>query len=183
MARIKGNKINSKFAFVRDSYGENTLHKVLNSMPPEDQAALKTVLEGAWYPIELYQRLLLAVCEIAAGGDESVYNAIGRSSAEHAFAKTYKAFLSTNPVDLVNKKMIPMHSLRNDPAKMEAVSEREGHCTIKIIEPRSTLAICKVMRAFIERAFELSGGKAIQIREFSCCAKGGPYCQYELTWQ
>ncbi len=159
MANVKGNKISSKFVFVRDSYGEDVLQEVLMSMPPEDQAALKTVLETGWYPFELYHRLLLAVCEIAAGGDESVYNAIGRSSAEFAFAKAYKPFLSTNPVDLVNKKMIPMHSLRNDPARMEVVSEREGHCVIKIIEPRSTLAICKVMRAFVVRSFELMAGK------------------------
>jgi len=183
MSRIKGNKITSKFAFLRDAYGEKMHQEVLDSMSVVDRAALQMVLETHWYPFELYQRLLVAICKIAGGGDELVYTAIGRYSAEHAFATTYKVFLGKSPVDLVKRKMIPMHALRNDPAKMEAVSEAEGHCVIKIIEPRSTLEICKVMHAFMTRSFELCGGSAVQVREPSCSAKGEPYCQYELTWQ
>jgi predicted hydrocarbon binding protein len=183
MARIKGNKITSKFAFVRDEYGEDMLQRVLRSMSARDRADLHLVLETGWYSFDLYQRLMVAVCQVAGGGDDFLYTAIGRYSAEHAFASTYKVFLGKDPRDLVKTKMIPMHSMRNEPAEMEAVSERDGHCVIRIIEPRSTREVCKVMRAFIARSFELCGGKAVELSEPSCSAAGARCCEYELKWQ
>ena len=159
------------------------INAVLNAMSREDQSALNPILETKWYPYDLYQRLVLTICKVAGRADQSTYTKIGRYSAEHAFATTYQAFLTNNPVDYVKNRIMRMHSLRNDPARMEVFSEKERHCVIKIIEPRSTLEICKIMQSFLARTVELCGARGVRIQESRCSGNGDSYCQYELTWQ
>jgi predicted hydrocarbon binding protein len=76
-----------------------------------------------------------------------------------------------------------MHSMRNDPSEIEVLSKKSGHCTVKVLKPKSTEALCKVSLEFFARAVQLSGGQGVRVREFQCSAKGDPYCQFELTWE
>lgn len=182
MAKVKGGKISSKLAFVRETYGEAMVEKIVDSMSPTDKASLKIVLDSAWYPLALYDRLLTTVCDVAAGGDESVYTRIGKHSAEVAFTTTYKAFRGKNPVDLV-RKMSSMHAMRNDPAEMEVVSQSENHCTVRISKPQSTVTLCKVSRAFFIRAIELCDGRGVRVLEPRCSGRGDAYCEFNIDWE
>jgi len=181
MGSVKGAKIGSKLAFVREYYGQSALERVLASMSPSDRAELKIVLETRWYSIELYDRLVVAICKIAAGGHESAYRRLGQHSAEMAFSTTYRSFRGSSPADLISK-MASMHALRNDPAEMKIVKQGDRHCTVRIVEPRSTIALCKMSRAFFVRALELSGVTNVAANETSCSGRSAPYCEFELTW-
>jgi predicted hydrocarbon binding protein len=181
MGRVKGGKISNKMAFLRDHYGEAMIRRVIESMDAFDQLALKMILDTAWYEIELYDHLMTAICKTAVGGDESVYTRIGYYSAEQSFTTTYKAFRGKDPEDLINK-MVAMHAMRNDPADMKIVSHEAGHCEVRIAEPRSTVAICKVALAFYVRAIELCGASSVEVKETSCSGKGQPFCQFDLRW-
>ncbi|MCI0489711.1 MAG: hypothetical protein L0229_24240 [Blastocatellia bacterium] len=182
MSKVKGSKISSKLAFVRDEYGETALIDLIRSLEPADQESLRMVLDTGWYPIELYERVMRAICRTAAAGDEAVYTRIGYHSAEEVLSNTYKVFRGKNPVDLLNK-MIPMHSMINDPGEMEVVSERDGQCTIKVLKPRSMPVICQVARAFYHRAVEMCGGMEVQVRETQCSGLGDSFCQFDIKWQ
>ncbi|MEW6209229.1 MAG: hypothetical protein AB1631_12735 [Acidobacteriota bacterium] len=181
MGRVKGGKISNKLAFLKDNYSEAMVRQVIDSMDSFDQLALKIILDTAWYEIELYDRLMKAICKIAAGGDESVYTRIGRYSAEQSFTTVYKAFRGKDPEDLL-RKMVSMHAMRNDPADMKIVHREAKHCEVRIVEPRSTVAICKVAHAFYIRAIELCGASDVRVKETSCSGKGQPFCQFDLRW-
>jgi len=182
MAKVKGGKISSKLAFVKEAYGEAMVEKVLDSMDTAEKSSLKIVLDSGWYPIDLYDRLLLTICDVAAEGDESVYARIGRHSAEKAFTSTYKAFRGKNPGDLV-QKMSSMHSMRNDPAEMKVIDQSENHCTVRINQPKSTVTLCKVARAFYIRAIELCDGRGVRVLEPSCSGRGDAYCEFKIDWE
>lgn len=182
MARVKGGKLSSKLAFVKEVYGETIVEKVLDSMTSDEQAALKIILDSAWYPIDLYDKLLLAICNVAAGGDEAVYTKIGKHSAELAFTTTYRVFRGKDPVDLV-RKMSSMHAMRNDPAEMKVVNQSETHCTVRISKPKSTVTLCKVSKAFFVRAIELCDGMDVRVLEPRCSGKGDSYCEFNIDWQ
>ncbi|MEW6207033.1 MAG: heme NO-binding domain-containing protein [Acidobacteriota bacterium] len=181
MANVKGSKISSKLAFVRDEYGDEMVTEVVRSLGPADQESLRMILETGWYPIELYERVMKAICKTAARGDASVYARIGRYSAEEVLTTTYRIFRGRSPVDALNK-MVPMHTMMNDPGEMEVVSQSEGQCTIKVLKPRSTETICRVANYFYERAVELCGGANVQVREVKCSARGAAFCQFDITW-
>lgn len=181
MGRVKGGKISNKLAFVKDNYGEAMVREVIDSMDTFDQLALKIILDTAWYEIDLYDHLMIAICKTAAGGDESVYTRIGYYSAEQSFTTTYRVFRGKDPEDLI-RKIVPMHTMRNDPADMKIVHREAGHCEVRIAEPRSTVAICKVKLAFYVRAIELCGAASVEVTETSCSGKGQPFCQFDLRW-
>ena len=181
MANVKGSKISSKLAFVRDEYGDEMVTEVVRSLGPADQESLRMILETGWYPIELYERVMKAICKTAARGDASVYARIGHHSAEEVLTKTYRIFRGRSPVDALNK-MVPMHAMMNDPGEMEVVSQSEGQCTIKVLKPRSTETICRVANYFYERAVELCGGANVRVREVKCSARGATFCQFDITW-
>jgi predicted hydrocarbon binding protein len=181
MDKVKGGKISSKLAFVREVYGQEMLAKLIDSFPPQDQLQLKIVLETKWYSLDLYEQVILAVCKIAGNGDQAVYAQMGRHSAELAFNGAYRAFRAKNPVDL-SRRFVLMHKLRNDPAETE-VSVEEGRCIVKVTKPRSTVEICRVSKAFWERSVELAGGRNVEVREPRCMGRGDLACLFEISWK
>ncbi|HMG33323.1 MAG TPA: hypothetical protein VKM94_05240 [Blastocatellia bacterium] len=182
MGRVKGGKISSKIAFIREYYGEEMIQKIVASMTPRDQAELKLILDTAWYSIDLYDRFVVAICDVAASGDSSVYEKIGFHSADLAFSTTYKTFRGKNPTDLF-EKTLSMHAMRNDPAEMKVISQQDGACIVRIAQPRSTVALCSLARAFYVRAIELCGQSNVRVRETSCSGRHEAYCQFEIAWQ
>jgi uncharacterized protein (TIGR02265 family) len=182
MSRVKGGKISSKLAFVRDQYGERRIAEVLGIMTAGDREAFAMVLDTQWYNIETYDRLVRAICQTVGEGDETIYEKMGAHSAEQAYATTYRVFRGKDPADLV-KKFLNMHSMRNDPSEIEVTSKESGHCTVKVLKPKSTEPLCKMSLGFFARAVELCGGKETRVREARCSARGDQYCQFELTWE
>jgi predicted hydrocarbon binding protein len=182
MSKVKGTKISSKLAFVKDKFGEEALSNVIASMLVSDQEILHFLLDTGWYPIELYERVLRAICKVAAGGDMSIYSKIGEHSAEHNLNNAYRAFRSKDPIKLL-ENMVPMHSMLNDPGEMEVIKEQEGRCVIKVTKPRSTNIICRISRAFYQRVVELCGASNVRVLETKCSGRGDEFCQFDISWQ
>jgi predicted hydrocarbon binding protein len=179
---VKGSKISSKLAFVRDSFGQATLDKVIQSLSLADRAELRMVLDTGWYSLELYDRLLKAICNTAAGGRQEIYARIGRHSAELVLQQTYKAFRAKDPAGVI-AKMVPLHSLLNDPGEMEVVSDAPNRCRVLVKKPISTEASCTVARAFYQRIVELCGGESVRVIETKCSGRRDRFCQFEISWQ
>jgi predicted hydrocarbon binding protein len=181
MSKVKGGKLSSKLAFVKEAHGQAALDKLIASFPADDQAQLKFVLEASWYSFDLYERLIRAVGQVAGAGDESIYTKMGHHSAERALKGTYRAFVGKNPTDLLQRSA-QMHKMRNDPAEMEVIVDGATRCVVKIMQPKSTVEICKVSKAFYERSIELAGGRDVHVRETECTGRGDPLCRFEISW-
>jgi predicted hydrocarbon binding protein len=181
MAKVKGGKISSKLAFVKEAHGQQAVDDLIASLPPDDQGQLRVVLEGSWYAFDLYERLIRAVCQIVGGGDEAIYTKLGYHSAERALKGTYKAFVGKDPIDLVQRS-VQMHKMRNDPAEMEVLVDGPTSCVVKVMQPKSTVEICRISKAFYEKAIELAGGRDVHVRETQCTGRGDPVCRFEIGW-
>lgn len=181
-SRVRGDRVTSKLTFIKDTYGEPVLTSVMEAIDSGDRLTLENVRPSGWCGLELYDRLLTTICKIAANGDKSIYKELGRHSCEYTFSTNYAAFRPSDPMDMLTK-LGSVYYLRNYPAEIYVTSETDGRCTIRILQPRATAAICKVTRAFYERTAQLCGGRNVQMHEPSCAAEGDLYCQYELVWQ
>jgi hypothetical protein len=53
MQQVKGAVLKSRLAFVEEVAGTDGVHRVVTSLSPEDQKALRLVLSAVWYPFEL----------------------------------------------------------------------------------------------------------------------------------
>ena len=182
MSNVKGSKISLKLAFVKEYYGDDALARLLKSMPPEDQLALRMILDAGWYPIDLYHRTVIAICKVLARGDESVYTTIGHHSAQLSLDSVYKVFRAKNPITVL-KNMVPLHSLMNDPGEMRVIPICENQCTVEVLKPESMVEICKVAKAFYYRSVELAGGMDIKIKHPRCTGLGHALCQFDIAWR
>jgi hypothetical protein len=67
--RIKGTIIAARRDFVKEHFGDEGWMKVVNAMPPEDQATIKgAILSATWYPFELGNRLDKAIVNVLGKG-------------------------------------------------------------------------------------------------------------------
>jgi hypothetical protein len=182
MTKVKGTKITSKVAFLKVVHGDDAAARVVASMSAEDQQTLRFILDVGWYPQDLYERLLKAICRTVAAGDADVYRLLGRHSAEHQFSHAYRAY---NTADLAEslQNMVPVHARMNDPGAMEVSLDGSTHATILVTAPPSSAVICAVSRAFYERVVELHGGAGVKVEEPECSGRGEHRCRYELSWR
>lgn len=181
MSKVKGSKLSSKLAFVRERYGDEAAAKVTGAMSEEDRSALRLLLEISWYPQELYDRLVETIRDTVGNGDPAILDEIGRHSAKHQLThlmRTYRA----KELEETLRNQEPIHSRVNDPGSM-TVDVADRRCTIRVREPKSTLTSCRIAKAFYESTVELYGARNVVVKEPECSAKGDPLCRFEIEWQ
>lgn len=184
MEKVKGTKVSSKLAYVRDVHGDEVVRAVLAALSEEDRAQVTRVLEIGWYPQELYERLLDALVSTVAGGDERELDRVGAHSAEGQSKGAYSVYFrgKRDPADLL-EAMAPMHAMLNDPGEMRVERRSDGHVTLLVNSPRGQVQSCRVARAFYRRAVELSGGRDVTVREVECSGRDAPACRFEIRWR
>lgn len=182
MAQVKGTKISSKIAFVKNEHGPETVEAVLGALSPADRESVRRVLELGWYPLELYERVLDAIVATAGRGSQAVLDDIGTYTAEHQAGHAYRVYFRSKDPRKVLEAMVPMHSQLNDPGEMEVVSDGDRHVTIFVRQPSGTLRGCRVARAFYRRSVELCGVEHPRVQEVQCSARDGECCEFEIRW-
>lgn len=183
MAKIKGTKVRSKLVYVREVHGEEAERAVLAALPEDDRRTVSSILEIGWYPQELYERLLAALVDGVAGGDERELDRVGAHSAERQSRGAYSVyFRGKAPADLL-EGMAPMHAMLNDPGEMRVERRNGGHVTLLVSSPRGEVHSCRVARAFYRRAVELCGGRDVTVREVECSGRDADACRFEIRWR
>jgi len=87
--QVKGSTIKSKLAFVADRFGAAARDELTE---PLRARGLLPILDGSWYPFDLYVEVLRAIADRFYGGDRARLEEIGAYSAEKALTTTYRAF-------------------------------------------------------------------------------------------
>lgn len=183
MANVKGTKLSSKLGYVRDVHGEEMERAVIAALSEEDRSLVTKILEIGWYPEELYVRLVQAVVDAVAGGDERELDRVGTHAAERQARGAYSVyFRGKDPAGLL-EGMAPMHGMLNDPGEMRVERRSNGHVTLLVSSPRGHAQICRVARAFYRRAVELCGGREVAVREVECSGRDAPACRFEVRWR
>ncbi|HKV39067.1 MAG TPA: hypothetical protein VJX67_07635 [Blastocatellia bacterium] len=181
MPKVKGSRINAQFSYIKDNYGPEKLAAVMDVLSPLDRSTLTRVSDPAWYPAKLYERLVLAICDVVAPKDDSALENIGRCTADEMLTKTYKALRGRDPHEMLGN-FVPIHQLMNQPAEMKAAMVSAGRLEIKVIQPKSTPALCSVAAGFYKRSMEMAGGYGVTLDHTKCFGRGDEFCLYELSW-
>ena len=183
MSKVKGTKINSKIAFLKEGYSEAVVARVFDSLTPEDRTSMCSLVDLGWYDMDLYEKILDAIVEVAAKGNDQILERMGRYGAEDLSQHAYKVYYRSKDPETVLQKMIPIHSALNDPAEMEVVKRRDRQLSVIVKEPPSTLHHCRVATAFYQRSVELCGVSRAAVEEVRCSAKGDSHCEFVVSWQ
>jgi predicted hydrocarbon binding protein len=142
---------------------------------------VRAAILSGWHPVELYHRVLDAVREQAGGGDPAVFDRIGEYSADSLFNTVYKGYLHQNPKQVL-ENMIPLHSLLNDPGRMELSMNGGATCAIRVFSPPAESSVCRCATAFYRKVLELCGARDVRVRETTCKTRGDAWCEFRIDW-
>ena len=180
MSQIKGSKLSSKLEFVRAVYGGPAIDRVIDALPVAERDEMRDIIDLRWYPSEMYDDLVQAICAVLAGGDPAIYDQMGVHTAEHQLSNIYAAFRRQDLIKMI-RNMVPMHSHMNTPAHMQVETD-EDSCTIIVDEPKSSTVACRIARAFYRRTAELAGAKGVDVTEETCSSRGDDACRFRVQW-
>jgi uncharacterized protein (TIGR02265 family) len=183
---IKGNVLLARLGYVRDTGGEAALQAILARLPKEDAKVLQGwVLPISWYPLDLYLRLDDAIASVMSPHDrKKVFLAMGRASADANLSGPQRPFVREGDP----------HFLLQAAPQIYAAYYVVGRRTYERTGPTSgvlttydaehvTETDCLTVVGWHVRAIELCGGKAVEVLETRCRARGDPVCEYRCAWK
>ena len=187
IGKVKGTLLIARMKFVR-SRGEADAERVLKRLSSEDQALLRAMLlPSSWYPAGVLMRLEMTAAAILSKGDRRVLmREMGRFSAETTLAPAgvLRPFVREGD---------PGFLLENVP-RIYSSQHTSGHRTQERTGPYSTVIHhfdtdqvetddCLTTAGWLERAVEISGGRAVKAEELQCRGRGAPHCEFRVSWR
>lgn len=183
MQQVKGAVLKSRLAFVQDHFGDEGVARVLASLPPDDQPALKSLLTVKWYPFETGQRLDEAIVAICGHGDPTYFKQLGAASADKNLAGVHKSFVTTGDPHAFLSKARVIYSMYYETGRREyeKTGEKSGVLTTYDAETFSA-PDCLTVVGWHERALVICGATGVSVVEEECRARGGAVCRYRVSW-
>jgi hypothetical protein len=160
--RVKGSTIESKLAFVRERFGSGDEQALRGELR---QQGLTLILDSAWYPFAVYDRLLVTIAERFYGGDLEKLVAVGQYSAERALTTTYAAYTRSGDFRRFLQRIATLHEKFYSTGGMQVtVGDNESWCEIRLSgAPVYTAADLYVAQGFYLGAARLLGLQAPKI--------------------
>jgi uncharacterized protein (TIGR02265 family) len=185
--KVKGTLLIARMKFIR-SRGAVDAERVLKRLSSEDQAIFRgMLLPSSWYPAGALLRLELTAAAILAKGERrSLFLEMGRFTASTNLAPygMQRPFLREGDP----------HALLDNLPRIYASQHSTGHrshertgATSAVIRHFDTEQVdaddCLTTLGWLERAVELSGGRAVAVEESQCRLRGAPHCEFRISWQ
>ncbi len=183
MQQIRGAVLKSRLAFVAERFGEPAVRQVLASLPPDDQATLKSILTIGWYSFEVGKRLDQAIVDVCGKGDPALFRQLGAASASKNLATLQRSFLTPGDPHAFLGKARTIYALYYETGRREY--ERTGDSSgVLTTHDADTFSVpdCQTVIGWYERALEMCGAKGVRIFEEECRATGGATCRYAVSW-
>jgi uncharacterized protein (TIGR02265 family) len=184
MQKVKGSILKSRLTFVEEHFGTDGAERVLASLSPEDQKALRNVLPAQWHPFELGKRLDDAIVQVLAAGEPEFFERLGEASAEKNLTTLHKVFLTPGDPSAFLAKAPQIYRLYYQTGRRgyEETGEKEGVLTTYEAETYSS-ADCMTVMGWYRKALEMCGATGVRIVEEECRATGGQVCRYRVSWE
>jgi len=182
--QVKGLILHARKDFVVDHFGEDAWQKVLESLPTFDQKVLvDTILTAKWYPFVIGERLDNAIVEVLGGGDEKIFEDIGKKSAQRGLTKVHKSFLTRGDPQAFMKKASTIYKFYYDTGRREYKQTGANSGTLTTYDAETfSVPDCLTVIGWYKEALRMCGARNIFADEEECRAKGGKVCRYIFEW-
>lgn len=155
-----------------------------NHLSPQDLQYLAQRIDGnAWYPMEAYEHLGLAILDGIAQGKFELARAWGRQTIDELQSSLPELFAG-DPRETFMRFQVVRQALFNFPAA-EVIAIRDGKATIAVrygMSARAEEAAAWQSVGFLERLMEISGGKNVAAKIDSRAWDGAPSTRISVTW-
>ncbi len=145
------------------------------------------VIPTAWYPVENYQRIGVAVYYLVAKADKRVVSQFGELAMQELFNGPYKPFLDKgDPLTSVEKFLDLRRSLFNF-SRMEAAGTGDKSMQVKVWELgelKDGVDMFLVLTgAHFKKLVQLNGGEMVKLMTRGEEKGGDLVLYFDLTWR
>jgi hypothetical protein len=154
--------------------------------PPADLPYLAARIEpDAWYPMETFERMGLAILSLIADGNLDVVREFGKAQVDWLTQKNGSLVAQADP----RESLMRFHVLRKsyfDYPALEVKSITDGAANIRIEYQMGDVAeeaASFQTMGFFERLLEVAGGKTVQARFATRRWEGDAETVLELRWK
>jgi hypothetical protein len=182
---VKGVAVKSIQDFVKNNFYEH-YQEWLNAMPETSRALMsKPIFASEWYPVkDAAVEPTKAMATLFYKGDTQKAGwESGRYSAEVALGGIYKIFVKmATPKFIIERasKILPAYY---DPSEVTVRENGPKHCIISISRlPGSDSVIESRIGGWIQKAFEVTGCKNVQINTLQSLAQGANETIMKIVW-
>ncbi|HEY8848338.1 MAG TPA: 4-vinyl reductase [Thermoanaerobaculia bacterium] len=180
---VKGSPVRSLQKFLEAELTPAQHRALFESLPAEFSTRLRgPILPTETIPVHLLNQMTEEAAKAKGESVEQFARRAGREAAADAVKGIYRFFaLVLTPTALLSRASQMWSSLYNR-GEMRVENQTDRGATIKLMNFPSESAGCARITGWIERMAELTGVKDVRIRQTQCYAKGGPHCEWSITW-
>ncbi len=184
---VKGSLLAARLKYLR-AQGNGSTERVLRHLSEEDQRVVSgTLLPESWYPAGVLLRLDLTIAALLAKGDrQRLFRDLGRFSADTNLGPTglQRTWLREGDPQFLLRQLPNLYGSQHSAGRREYQQTGDRSAVLRTLEAEEPSADdCLTTVGWLERAVELSGGRAVRVVELKCQARGGPHCEYRCEWQ
>ena len=183
MQQIKGAVLKSRLGFVEEHFGAAGLQRVLESLGPDDQRALRMVFTSNWYPFELGKRLDDAIVRVLAGGKPEFFEKLGEASAAKNLSTVHAGYVTKGNPQAFLAKAPAIYGMYYETGRREYRQTGERSAVITTHDAETFSAPdCLTVVGWYRRGLEMCGAERVKIVETECRARGRQVCRSEVSW-
>lgn len=187
IGKVKGTLVIARMKYLR-AQGAASADRVLRHLSEEDQRLLTgMLLPSGWYPAGVLLRLDTTIAALLARGDRyRLFRDLGRFSADTNLGPSgvQRPYLREGDPQFLLRHVPRMYTAQHSDGRREYQQTGDRSAVLRTLEAQETsIDDCLTTVGWLERAVELSGGRAVRVVERQCRARGGASCEYQCEWQ
>ena len=181
---VKGSPVRSLQKFLDAELTPDERQQVLAALPVEYAARFRMpILATETVPVYLLNRLTEEAARVKKEPSESFARRAGREGASDAVKGIYRFFaMVLTPPALLGKASHMWSSLYNR-GEMRVDEQTDTSARIRVMNFPFEAVGCARVSGWIERMAEMTGVKNIKVEQTQCCAKGGAWREWRVSWQ
>jgi hypothetical protein len=178
----KGTAFLHDHEYIERTYGPEAWANVLSRLSPEDRETYASMVAIGWYENALLVRIFIAIEAALAPRDPAILETLGRYAAEQDLTRIHRILLRMANPALVLEKATGIWHRFFDTGTWHVERIENGANAILGGAGVTHEMMCKNLRAYIQRLFELVGAKGVTVTHVKCKTRGDEHCEYAVRW-
>ena len=183
MPQVKGTAVQSSLRYVRETFGQESLGRIVERLGPADRQVLEqAVLPSSWYPMDVFLHFMQEAQRQLGPRDPELLRHMGRASCDYGMTTVYRIFFRLGSPESVIGRAAGVFSSYYDTGGVRIVETAPGLAIVELTDFVGTPQFCARLHGWMERILELAGAKNVRSAHSSCVHRGDATCRFEGRW-
>ena len=184
MNRVKGITLFSFPDYIATRFGKGEAAAFASVLSPEAAQVIRQgPIKSAWYSRDIYFEILISFGKRYGGENPSkLMRDMSAHAAERDLNSIYRFFLKFGYPGYVIGQAAALWKNYFDGGVLDVVQKERSRMLMRLTDDVYLPYTCDIIIGYGERATALSGGKDVKIVHTICKHRGGPYCDFEVSW-